>query len=480
MRVAWFSPLPPDRSGIAAYSAELLLQLASRHEIEAFVDDGAGGPGAAGIDPIPGVLVRGAHDFPWRAATRPFDACVYQLGNQLCHAYIWPYMVRYPGLVVIHDGQLHHARAASLIAQGRLDDYRAEFSYCHPRAPRALHEVVITGLGGAVRSLYYDHPMVRIPVEAARVAAVHNPMLAQELSDQIPGSRIVSIRQGVRDLTAGQTPFSEALRAQLGIPADSMVLVAFGQITPEKRLWSVVKALGQLNVAGLAPEPWLVCVGATADYYDVRRAAAVAGIADRVVVTGYVPDRELGSYLALADACVCLRWPTGRETSASWLRCVAAGRPTIISDLAHLTEVPVIDPRTMATLSSGTQPPEDREPIGFVVELTDEVQMLRLAIRHLAESRPLREQLGEAAKRFWRRHQTIEIMAQDYEGLLERTRISPPTPHPRWPAHLVANGTQQAQAIASHVGVALDWLQGGLSIAGGSVAGEPTGGVNRR
>ena len=84
--------------------------------------------------------------------------------------------------------------------------------------------------------------------------------------------------------------------------------------------------------------------------------------------------------------------------------------------------------------------------------------MLRLAIRRLAESRELRERLGSAARRYWSRHATVEIMAQDYEALLERARASEPNPHQPWPAHLVVNGSEQARAIASHVGVALDWL----------------------
>jgi glycosyltransferase involved in cell wall biosynthesis len=458
MRVAWFSPLPPDRSGIAAYCAELLPQLASRHQIEAFVDDGDRRRGVAGTDPVAGVLVRGAHDFPWRHATEPFDACVFQLGNERCHDYIWPYMVRYPGLVVIHDGQLHQARAASLIERNHLDQYRAEFSYCHPRAPHALHEVVICGMADAIASMYYDHPMVRIPVEAARVAAVHNRLMAEELSEKHPGATIVPIRQGVRDLTVGEAGRIDGLRTRLGIPEQAVVFVAFGRATPEKRLPAIVKALGQVVTSGCRPDPWLLCVGATADYYDVRRDAEVNGVADRVVVTNYVPDGELGRYLALSDACLCLRWPTGRETSAAWLRCLAAGKPTVISGLAHLTDVPAIDPQSMAALAVGDPPFEDRDPIGFVVELTDEVHMLRLAMRRLTESRQLREQLGRAAKRYWSRHHTVEIMAQDYEALLERTRRSEPNPHPPWPGDLVVDGTQQARAIAGHLGISLDWL----------------------
>ena len=48
MRMAWFSPLPPDRSGIAAYSADLVPRLAPAHAIDCF-------------------SAANAHDFVWKA-----------------------------------------------------------------------------------------------------------------------------------------------------------------------------------------------------------------------------------------------------------------------------------------------------------------------------------------------------------------------------------------------------------------------------
>ena len=41
MRLAWFSPLPPVRSGISAYSAELVPRLAAAHAIDTFSAAGA-------------------------------------------------------------------------------------------------------------------------------------------------------------------------------------------------------------------------------------------------------------------------------------------------------------------------------------------------------------------------------------------------------------------------------------------------------
>ena len=57
-------------------------------------------------------------------------------GRQLVtHDYLWPYLFRYPGLTVLHDAHLHHARAA-LLRTRRADDYRAEFAANHPGADR--------------------------------------------------------------------------------------------------------------------------------------------------------------------------------------------------------------------------------------------------------------------------------------------------------------------------------------------------------
>src|ERR1700690_1329845 len=111
MRLAWFTPLAPVKSGIAQYSRDLLPALASSCEIDVFVD--------GSLDrverPSAGTALFSAHDFVWKHRRAPYDLVVYQLGNAPCHDYMWPYLIRYPGLVVLHDGQLHHARARALL-----------------------------------------------------------------------------------------------------------------------------------------------------------------------------------------------------------------------------------------------------------------------------------------------------------------------------------------------------------------------------
>src|SRR4051812_12664017 len=168
MRIAWFSPLPPVRSGIAAYSAELLPLLR-----ETFV-----------IDEYPEPH---EHDFVWRHRRAPYDLVVYQLGNATCHDYMWAYLARYPGLVVLHDAKLHHARARQLLQHGRADDYRREFSYDHPDAPPDVAEYAVAGLSG---SIYYFWPMINAVLRTARRVCFHNAIVAADIRDAFPDVRV--------------------------------------------------------------------------------------------------------------------------------------------------------------------------------------------------------------------------------------------------------------------------------------------------
>ena len=112
-----------------------------------------------------------------------YDLTVYQLGNSSHHDYAWPYVFRWPGLVVLHDAHLHHARAAALLRVARADDYRAEFAANHPDGDPAVAEMAIQGFDS---HLYYDWPMTRLVIEASRVTAVHSRATAAALQGLHP------------------------------------------------------------------------------------------------------------------------------------------------------------------------------------------------------------------------------------------------------------------------------------------------------
>ena len=455
MRLAWFSPMPPVPSGIAACSAGLVAALGDDHRIDVYVDEPV-------VRLAPGT--RSAHEFVWRHRRDPYDLTVYQVGNSSHHDYLWPYLFRYPGLTVLHDAHLHHARAAALLRTKRAADYRAEFAANHPAVHPDLAELAVAGFDN---HLYYAWPMTRLVVEASRLAVVHAPPLAAALNEELPHARVESIRLGhgepVPDAKARAA--RAKIRAARGIPDEAILFGVFGGLTPEKRITPVLDALAA--VIPYAPNAHLLLAGAAPEHYDPGADIRRLGLDARVTVTGYLDtDAELTDCIAACDVSLNLRWPTAREVSGPWLRALAAGRPTVIIDLAHLADVPSLDPRTWriragcGTRDSGlgirdsgpgsqSDPGSriaDPDPVTIAIDILDEDHSLRLAMRRLASDASLRAELGAAGRRYWEDEHSMPRMVEDYRRVLA-TAASRPVPEMSRPAHLVTNGDQVLRRV---------------------------------
>ncbi len=425
MRLAWFSPLPPERSGIAAYSAALVPRLAAAHAIDCFSE-------------------ANARDFAWQARRDPYDLVVYQLGNAPCHDYMWGYLAAYPGLVVLHDARLHHARTRSLLQRGRFDDYRREFWYDHPDARRHVAEYAVEGLGGPI---YYVWPMLRVVLRTARLVAVHNSRVAADLREEFPDAPIEAIRLGTAPLPAHALARGR-VRAALDVPEEAVLFAAFGKITAEKRIGAILHAFDTL--ARERPDVHLLLAGDASDHPRLEAELAASAHAPRVHVVGYVADEALADDLAAADACLCLRWPTALETSASWLQCLAAGRPTVISDLAHLVDIPTLDARAPRPGYASA------DPVAIAIDPLDEDEALLAAMRSLAGDAVLREKLGRAGHAYWSAHHTLDVMTGDYQRLIAQAAARSAPVVTDLPGHFTEDHSQTVRTIADQFGMALD------------------------
>jgi glycosyltransferase involved in cell wall biosynthesis len=429
MRLAWFSPLPPARSGIAAYSADLVSRLVQTHTVDCFSEANAA-------------------DFLWKATRDPYDLIVYQLGNAPCHDFMWGYMAAYPGLVVLHDARLHQARARDLLQHGRFDDYREEFWYDHPGAPRDFVEYAVAGLGGAV---YYCWPMLRVVARTARLVAVHNPRVAADLREAFPDVMVEAIHLGA-SLPGADAASRGRLRSMLGVPDGAVLFAAFGKITAEKRIHAILRAF--TAIAGERPDVHLLLAGDASEFPALEEQQSPSSFATRIHVAGYLPDHAIAEHLAASDACLCLRWPTALETSASWVQCLAAARPTVISDLAHLVDIPTMDPRNRRPSHASA------EPVAIAVDLLDEDDALLLAMRALADEPALRDALARAGHAYWSAHHTLDVMARDYEGLIARAAARPAPVVADLPAHVTNDHSEHARAVASQFGLSLEDVLG--------------------
>ena len=424
MRVAIFSPLSPQRSGIAHYTAELLPLLLREHEIDLYTDCAEL---HSSVDSDLNIF--DAHDFVWKRKHAPYDHVIYQLGNATCHDYMWPYLAHYPGHIVLHDGHVHHSRARSLLSQNRDDAYRKEFAFSHSDCPADVAEL---GVQGLLEHLTYFWPMLGVPLTVARSVSVHNPRLAEELKRRYSQSRITTIRMGVTDPASTLAEKTRtSTRATLGFTSEHVVFAAYGGLTPEKRVPQILRAIKNLKRTN--PLIRLLLVGAPVSHYDARADAHMLGIEHLVKFTDYVADSELPQYLAAADVCLCLRWPSTGETSASMIRCLAMGKPIIATDLALNLDMPMLLTPWAWTLSHPWKNTGNAQPLGVAIDILDEDHSLEITLRRLSTDASLRRQLGLRARQYWESHHRLEMMAEDYHQLLNARETTPTTSYSQIP-----------------------------------------------
>jgi glycosyltransferase involved in cell wall biosynthesis len=389
---------------------------------------------------------RSAHEFLWRHHQAPYDLPVYQLGNSSHHDFEWPYLFRFPGLAVLHDVHLHHARAAALLRRGQATAYREEFAANHPDQPRELAELAVAGFDS---QLYYSSPMTRLIARTARRVAVHSRAAAQALLEVEPtaGVEVVHLGHGEPLTDVDRLEARTRGRSRLGLPADALLFGSFGGLSPEKRIPQILTAFAATLAS--SPSALLLLAGEPAGHFDLKAEIKQRGIGSRTIVTGYVEsDARLTEYIAACDATLNLRWPTAGEVSGPWLRCLALGLPTVIVDLAHMADVPSLDPRTWQTHGGRTA-----APVCIAVDILDEDHSLALAMRRLAAQPALRARLGQAAAEYWRREHTVDRMVDDYRGLIARALLAP-APPASLPPHLRDEGCGVLAAISEQFGLA--------------------------
>ena len=331
MRLACVSPLPPQRSGIADYSAALLPHLRPYCErLIAVVE--------TGLKPVLpwGVLdaVYDASDPSWWAAERAIP--LYHMGNNsLYHRYIYDLLQRFPGITVLHDGSLLPFINAVTLESGARAAFVRELSFAECRGGAAL---AWQYLRGAAELTPEQYPLLARVCRASAGIIVHSDYMkhkVKHIASQTPVAVIPML--DMTPVEANTYTFAES-RSRLGLEHEVILLGAFGYIAPTKRLEVVLQALIRLKVT--YPQVRLVCVGQVIEGYDFVGQVRAMGLQDVVQVTGYVSPIEFALYLQAIDIGVNLRYPTWGEMSATLMRLLAAAKPVLVTDTASFSDLP--------------------------------------------------------------------------------------------------------------------------------------------
>src|SRR3972149_3427310 len=346
--------MPPERTGVADYSALLVPALRERLDVT--------------------VVRRGR-----KRAPRGTDVCLYHVGNNPdAHAWIVDALRRRPGVVVLHDFVLHHLVAGMTIGRRDGHGYLDAMEREHGVVGRLLaHGVLDKRIPPLWESRPEDFPLASFVLEHATGLIVHSRAV-RDLA------RSAGYVRPVRVVPHPAWPVPDLPGERV---APGPVLGCFGVINTSKRIPELFRAFA--GVRSRHPEATLLLVGPTSPGFDLDRRLQRLGLAEEGLVReGWVDERRLWALMAGADIAVNLRHPTMGETSGSVIRAMSLGKPLVVSDVGWFSELP----NEVAL----------KIPTG-----DDEVNVLSSALELLVSRADVREAMGAAAVALARREHDV-------------------------------------------------------------------------
>jgi glycosyltransferase involved in cell wall biosynthesis len=364
MRVAYYSPMPPSRSGIADYSALLLPEL-SKH-----------------VDVV--IAKQG------RFRREPnADIALYHIGNDAeAHGWIVEALRRRPGVVVLHDFVLHHLVVGLTFARGDAAGYLAAMEREGGLVGRLLGYAVLDNkLPPLWDTRPEDFPLTGEVIAYATGLIVHSHYVEER-------ARATGYRGPIVRIPHPAWPVPAVAPARVeGAP----LVGCFGHLNESKRIGELLSAFARLRERH--PGARLLLVGGA----SVRLQRI--DYPDDVIREEYVPEDRLWALMAACDAIISLRSPTMGETSGSAIRALSLGKPLVVSDVGWFSELP-----GEAVLKVPVDEREEDTLAAALEALTDE---------------QVRRSMGAAGRVLVEREHRLDRVAEAYAAALEELAGGP-------------------------------------------------------
>ena len=324
LRLAYFSPLPPARSGIADFSAELLPYLAHSADITLYVDD------------LQEVKQSLREQFEIRLLDRyqqehwQYDLALYQMGNSEFHESLYPYLLHYPGVVVLHDLFVHHFIVHKTLGKGKFADYARELGYVLGKRGIYLAQEIRRGQASAP---LFQLPLNERILDASLGIIANSEYVAAYVRAYSPGTPVRVIPLLAR-FESGKSR-----RHELGLDAEDILFASFGLITQAKQIERILETLSLLREH--VANAHLLLVGDSVGDTDLAKLLQAYELTDVVHQVGYVPEiTTFTDWIHTADVVINLRYPTVGESSSTALRAMAIAKPVIVYDHGWYAELP--------------------------------------------------------------------------------------------------------------------------------------------
>jgi glycosyltransferase involved in cell wall biosynthesis len=363
MKVAYYSPMPPSRSGIADYSELLLPALRERIEEVVVAQPGKRRPRA--------------------------DVALYHVGNDPdSHAWIVDALRERRGVVVLHEFVLHHLIAGVTIGRGDSEAYVDAMERDLGVPGRLLALGVLENL----LPLIWETQPERFPLASAILDLADGLIVHSQYVERL--AREAGYAGRLWRIPHPAWPAHQVAPAP--DVAGEPLVACFGNLNMNKRIPQVLEAFRLLRER--RPGARLLLAGAAVERFELDRRVERLGLdGDALVRMDYVPEERLWSLMAAADVLVNLRSPTMGETSGAVIRGLSLGKAMLVSDVGWFSELP------------------DDVVLKIPVD-EHEVPTIAAALELAADRRA---ELGDAARAYVAREHDLGRVADAYAAALE-------------------------------------------------------------
>lgn len=393
MRLALLSPFPPSKSGIADYSVALADALAPL---------------------VPLTRIASASQL---SALTDCDLALYQIGNNDAHDFVYETALRQPGVVVLHEANLHHLIAELTIKRGDWDAYMQAVEY-DGGAPALAFAQAVRRL--EVGPDYEGVPMLRRVLESARGLIIHSEYVASVARQYGYQGPLAVIPHGAWLPDTEGAPW----RSKLGVPDAAPLIGIFGHLKPYKRVEESLRAFRHL--VRIHPSARLILVGEEHPDFPLGRLLDGFDLRAHVRHIGFAPIEDFVGYMAACDIIVNLRYPTVGESSGSMLRALGLAKPVLVSEVGAFAEFP---PSVCLQV-----------PVGGMAEES----LILEYLRYLIENPDAARSMGQSARDWVAEHCNWNRIADQYLEFSEQVISGAAAPAPLSPENLSLAPTQES------------------------------------
>lgn len=390
-KMAYVSPIPSAKSGIADYSAELLVTLTEYYDIDVI---------SAQSEPVPDHAFQTKCNIQsvdyFLSNSEQYDRVMYHFGNSSYHQHMFSLLEKVPGVVVLHDFFL------SGIQSYRESHYREENVWSQELLKSHGYQALKDKFTYTESSeTIWKYPTNLTVLQQAKGVIVHSehPL---DLVKYWYGAQTSNIFNVIPLLRTAPDKFDKSeTKKQLGFKETDLLVCTFGILGESKLNHELLDAWLNSDLAGNS-SAHLVFVGNADDSVycqELRKKIQASPFRNNIKITGWTSDKSYKQYLQATDIGVQLRNRSRGETSAAVLDCMNYGIATIVN--AH---------GSMASIDSSA-----------VAMLPDKfnTHALTSMLEDLASDNESRTQLGEKSRQLVLSNHNPEYCAGLYYNAME-------------------------------------------------------------